>query len=359
MNKFFIMKKSIIIIFWFFLIVLLLYVPNFISRFFEKKQEFNFLNFTDIVSPEVVKIFKDRTGIQVNVTYSQGNDEVLAKLGITRGKVYDLLVVSDYTVDLLRKKELIQKLDYNKLQNFSFIDKRIINRYFDPKNEYSIPISWDVYGIGYNKKYFGELSEASWDLIFKDPENLGYDYKVSMLDDPRESLYLASLFLFGPRGVILSGLDKITELLIKQKKWVESYTNDRQDYFLLSDITFASVITSAYLRRLRKESKNYDFIIPSEGSLMVIENLIIPSTSDKRDLVHKFINFLLSEEIGILNNKKFGYHPVNVDVQKSLNEEYSNSLFSLTQQKSQKIGIFQSELPRTKLEDLWLSVKAS
>src|SRR5438132_797334 len=81
-----------------------------------------------------------------------------------------MIIVSNYMVEQLMKAKLIQPIDKSKLNIWDRLDSRLLEHYFDTRNEYSIPYSWGVYGLGIDKDFFGpNLPEPSWGLIF-DPK---------------------------------------------------------------------------------------------------------------------------------------------------------------------------------------------
>lgn len=60
------------------------------------------------------------------------------------------MVPSTYFVDKMRKEGMIQKIDKTKLTNFSNLDPEMLNKPFDPNNDYSIPYIWGATAIGIN-----------------------------------------------------------------------------------------------------------------------------------------------------------------------------------------------------------------
>lgn len=73
-----------------------------------------------------------------------------AKLKTYKDGAYDLVVPSTYYVDKMRKEGMIQKIDKSKLSNFSNLDPDMLNKPFDPNNDYSIPYIWGATAIGVN-----------------------------------------------------------------------------------------------------------------------------------------------------------------------------------------------------------------
>ena len=72
-----------------------------------------------------------------------------------------------------------------------------------------------------------------------------------MLDNPREAILLTALSLNGSIDDFNECLvEKIKNLLIDQKKWVEAYTEFRADYLLLSTTCPVVVSTTPTMFRL-------------------------------------------------------------------------------------------------------------
>ncbi|CSE31624.1 spermidine/putrescine ABC transporter substrate-binding protein [Shigella sonnei] len=97
------------------------------------------------------------------------------------------MVPSTYYVDKMRKEGMIQKIDKSKLTNFSNLDPDMLNKPFDPNNDYSIPYIWGATAIGVNGDAVDPKSVTSWADLWK-PE-----YKGSLLltDDAREVFQMA------------------------------------------------------------------------------------------------------------------------------------------------------------------------
>lgn len=92
------------------------------------------------------------------------------------------MVPSTYFVDKMRKEGMIQKIDKTKLTNFSNLDPEMLNKPFDPNNDYSIPYIWGATAIGINSDAIDPKTVSSRADLWK-PE-----YKSSLLltDDARE-----------------------------------------------------------------------------------------------------------------------------------------------------------------------------
>lgn len=369
----FLFFKGAIITFWLAVFGTVFYLPGVIEYLFPLTKTLHVYAWTDSISPESIQRFSAKTGINIRLNYFQSNEELFAKLRISKGDGYDLIVTSDYMVELLRREKLLQKIDHSLIKNYHLLDKRVLGQYFDPQNHYSLPLGWTVHGFGISRKFFGDALDGhspllSWALVFKDPERFPQDsggkfpaYKISVPDDGREMLFFASLYLFGKtRKLSDKELDAARALLLKQKGWVESYTSDKLEYELVSGTIPLIIGPASYVRKIMRHSEHLDFVLPKEGGLLSIENLAIPQGTKKRAYVHAFIDFLLSEDIVALNHEAYGYNPVNVHAYKHVPPHVlNNKAFFPDAAMLKKIDLLYNELELRKIEDLWLAIKSA
>lgn len=351
-------KRTFIVFFWISLIFIFLYFPI-LKDYFVTSKSINILVWPDIIDVHVVAEFEKQTGIKVNINYYENNEELFSKLDVTKGEGYDLITITDVGVEHLRKKGLLKKIDKTKLNFINEIDPHFLNQYFDPKNEYSVPYNWDIYGLGINLNYFdNKIPQKSWDLIFNPKYK---DIKITMLDDAYDVILLSALYLYGDiEGINKQKLKEIQKLLLAQKPRVEVYDTLRVDYFLKSGICPVVVSQSAYIYRAIKDTNNLAFILPKEGTFMIIESLVIPQVSKKADLVYKFINYLYSENQIRDLFEKFGYLPTLKKILYSLDLNYIGGLDLLLDPVNFKKYFFLKRIiAPDEVSQLWINVRSS
>ncbi len=349
--------RFFIFVFWICLIFIFLYFPFFKNVFLEKNT-LNILTWADMVDLKTVAKFQEQSGIKVNVNYYENNEELFAKLQVTQGQEYDLIIITDSGVNYLKRKDLLKKIDKTKLNFWDNIEPKLTDHYFDPQNEYSIPYNWDIYGLGINLKNFPSMPEASWNLIF-DPTFT--PKKISMSDDAYDAILIAAKYLFGSiESIDKNKLQEIKKLLIKQKQWVEVYTDLRADYFLKAGICPVVVAQSAYIYRaiMHNGNNNFAFLIPKEGTFLVIDSFVIPKLSKKDDLIYKLVNFLFQEEEIIKFAEKFGFLPTMKNALNSLNLDYIGGLENIFGSFN-SFSFFKRIVPREDVSKLWIEVRAA
>ena len=104
-----------------------------------KENVVNILNWSSYIPDEVIRNFEKEYGIKVNYSTYSSNEECLAKLSSAKEGTYDLIFPSDYLVELLIEKEMIQKLDKTKLNNISNLNTNYLDLEYDPDNIYTLP----------------------------------------------------------------------------------------------------------------------------------------------------------------------------------------------------------------------------
>lgn len=359
-------SKSSITLFYLSIILTALYLPNLVELIAPQKS-LTIYTFTEMVSPAVAKEFEAKTGIPVNIKYFQTNEELHAKLSISKGSGYDVIIASDYIIETLIKEELLSPLQHNKLSIVPQLDPNLMNHFYDPNNHYSLPIAWYTYGIVFDKNLLVHSDKPiDLALLFKNPvltHQSGMTtstYKICMFDDPREAIMFAELYLSGTvKKVSADDFELMEKVLIEQKKWIESYTSSSLQYFLFSGLSPVALTSSSYMKKILKISDRFGFQIPQQGSILVIDNLCISAQSRNIELAHQFINFVLSKDAAIASSSIYGYNSSNIEAYKAADKAFlDNPHFFPDQEMFKKLHILRQEyFPKEIIEKIWLSVK--
>lgn len=350
-----IFTRSLIVIFWIGLIFGILYWPR--SVFLREKRSLNVFAWGDILDPSVVAEFEKSTGIKVNLNFYASNEEMIVKLKATGGEGYDLIIPSDYSVEILGKEGLLKELNKSKLPFYSNLNPKLLNHSFDPDNKYSIPFEWEIFVLGIDKDYFRNRPlNPSWKMLFD--EKL-INYKITMSNDPIQTLVLASFYLFGPLDQLSTDqLQKTTDLLIAQKQWVNAYADFRADYFLATKNSALVVSSSSYIWRTMRKFPFVGYIIPKEGTFVTIENFCIPQTSTKEELTYQLINFLYSRHSMKTHFDTYGIFPATLDVLPDLEtDEATRSLITMSAPELQTLHFARLLTSQENIRDAWVKVK--
>jgi len=345
--------RCLVLAFWLMLLYVFLFSPLLLKRF-KSERTLNIFTFPQLIDAEYVHKFEKETGIKLNINYYENNDELLVKMRKTKGKGYDIIIPSDYAVELLIKDGLLKKYDKSKLNFYHNIDKKFLGKYFDPDNNYSIPYLWETYKIGISKNYYKNVHpQASWKLIFDEhtaPQG------IVMVNNPREAVLLAAFYLFGSiDNLDNKKLEKIKKLLIKQKKWVEVYSDLRSDFLLSSGTCPVSIGTSGEIWQAARWDEDIDFLIPKEGTFLLIDSIAISANSTKGDLVYTFINYLYRPDVMWHHVDKYSIFPVTTDV--PLSDMFVESIERIWGD-TKKLEFFRNVLSEEQVNTVWIELKS-
>lgn len=75
-------------------------------------------NWEDYINPEVIDLFEEEIGIQVNYVRFTTNEEMYIKLE-KGGASYDVAFPSDYMIERMVQNDMLLPLDHEKLPNFT------------------------------------------------------------------------------------------------------------------------------------------------------------------------------------------------------------------------------------------------
>jgi len=312
----------------------------------------------DILDPEVIEDFERKTGIKVHLNYYSSNEELLVKLKATKGEGYDLIVPSDYAVQILIRDGLLKPLDKTKLNFLEHLNPLLLDKFYDPGNQYSLPFDWEMFGLGIDETYFKNHPFApSWRLIYD--RNL-IDYKIGMINDPIETILITSFYLYGIKHHLSNEeADRLRNLLIQQRSWVAVYADFRADYLLATKNCPVVVASSSYIWRTMREFPFVKFIVPEEGTFISIENLAVPIATSKENLVYRLINYLYSRESAAAHFNTFGLFPaINNAYDLMKLDPLAEKLMRSSKEEFAKYHFTEELLPEADVRDIWVQIKA-
>lgn len=279
-----------------------------------------FYNWGDYVDPEVLKDFEKETGYNIIYETFDSNEAMMAK--IEQGKThYDLAFPSEYTVEMMREKGLLEKLDHSKIVGLDNIDERFLDQAYDPGNEYSIPYFWGSFGIIYNTKKYSEEDLDSWEKLW-DPK---FEGEILSFDGARETLGIGLL----KKGYSLNEKD---EKILKEVKNdlvpfmanVKALLADEIRMYMAQGEADIGITFSGEAAMVKDMNENLSYIIPKEGSNIWFDTMVIPKTSKNKEGSYALINYLLRPDIAARNADYLWYATPNKKAMDLIDPEARN-----------------------------------
>lgn len=277
-------------------------------------------NVGDYIDEELIGKFEEETGIKIQYQTYDTNEMMYQKVksGSTN---YDLVFPSDYMVEKMKSENLIQKIDFNNIPNFKYIEESFKNPIYDETNEYSVPYMWGTFGILYNTKMVNNKVD-SWDILW----DQNYKGNIMMFDSVRDTIGIALKKLgYSMNTTNIKEINEAKELLLKQKNLVLAYVNDEGKDRLLGEEAAMGIIYSGDAVMLMEENPNLKYVIPKEGSNKWVDAMCIPVSAKHKKEAEMFINFLLEPENAKVNAEYIGYSIPNIGALKLLDKEITNN----------------------------------
>lgn len=275
-------------------------------------------NWTEYMPQEVLDMFEEEFGVDIVYTTFASNQEMLAK--VKSGTVaYDIVVPSDFYVQVMIEEGLLQKINFDNIPNFENIADEWKNLEYDPNNEYSVVYMYGYDGIIYNKDKVKE-TPTSWGDLWN-PEYKGH---VVLMDAADELMNMAHQYLGHDMNdptedEINEAGEKLKELMPNVMMFTEAPEAQLVNGEAWIVYGYSGEAGVAY-----KENPAIDFVLPEEGGIKWTDNMVIPANAKNKEAAEAFINFILRPEISKMLSEDYPYGNPNVKALELLGEEHTN-----------------------------------
>jgi spermidine/putrescine transport system substrate-binding protein len=276
--------------------------------------QLHLFNWNDYMAEESITAFEAQCDCKVVQDYYSSTDEMMAKL-LAGASGYDVVVPTQNAVSTLIKQAFLQPLDKAALPNLKNSDPGYLNRSFDPDNTYSVPYAFTTTLIGFNENRLAELGIAAndWAVIF-DPKVLEkIKDKVTVLDDAEELFAAALKYLGYPATDRDEKHLKEAQHVIKKAKpyWAAFNSSSYIKELTVGNILVAHGYSSDMVQaKADAEAAGRDFtigfVLPKQGAVLALDNMVIPKASGNKALAHQFINFMLEGKVAAAVSNEIG-----------------------------------------------------
>ncbi|NLJ57856.1 MAG: spermidine/putrescine ABC transporter substrate-binding protein [Tissierellia bacterium] len=300
------------------------------------REVLNILNYDIYIDRDLLKEFENEHNVRIKYDTYSTPEEMYIKVKAGASS-YDLIFSSEYMIERMIDEGMVNKLNFDNIPNYKYIDQDFKNHPYDPNNEYSVPYFWGTLGILYNKNTV-DVSSNSWEILWDE----NHSQRIIMMDSQRDSFGAALKLLgYSMNTVDENELDEAKDLLLKQKPLVMAYITDGAPDIMVNEEANMALVWSGEAVAAMAENENLDFVIPKEGSNIWIDAMIIPSTTTNQPLAEKFINFLCSTEATLRNIDEVWYSTVHTEAIKEVDEELlNNPAFNIPQEDIDKMEMF-------------------
>ena len=253
---------------------------------------------------DIIKMFEDLTGIDVDYTTFDTNEGLFSKLQ-SGSAYYDVVIPSDYMISRFIDKGMIEKLNFDNIPNY---EKYVSDTFkhdveYDPTMEYSVPYTYGTVGIIYNTKYITKPVEG-WDILWDEE----YKKKILMFDNSRDAFAIAlSKLGYSVNTENEDEIREAAELLGEQKPLVQAYVMDQIFDKMTEENAWVAPYYAGDFITMHEDNENLAFVFPKEGYNFFVDAMCIPKGCQNKEAAEMFINFMCEPKIAAENCGAHGY----------------------------------------------------
>ncbi len=262
-----------------------------------KSKQINLMSWGgDFIPRKIINQFEAETGIKVNYKEVTSNEDMQSLLEANPDQ-YDLAVVTDYMVDIMRQNGYLEVLDKGRLSNFSNINPVYQGNYYDENNEYSVPYAVSTSFLLVNPE---EVEALGADPItgYKDLWQEELENNVVVIDWGVEVIG----FVLKTLGYEYNETDPVKVAKAKEKLFelkdniMRFETNTPEDSLINGEAVAGFMYSNQAVKGNAADEKLVP-VFPEEGMPIYIDSFVMSKEAPNKDNAYKFLNFLLEPEV--------------------------------------------------------------
>ena len=256
--------------------------------------------------------YEEVTGRHLEVVYSifASNEEMYAKLKNGASKI-DLIIPSDYMVERLISEQQLAPLNFDNIPNIKNIADRFRAPDYDPSGTYSVPYTYGLVGLIYNKTMVNPADfegDVSWRILWDER----YSGNLLTFNNARDAFGIAQYILSYENGKTAendnyintsdpSRWDAALAMLEKQKPIVQAYVMDEVFNKMESGAAAMAPYYAGDFYTMQEINPDLELVYPKEGTNVFVDAFCIPKNTpdDRKEIAEMFINFVLGTSVTI------------------------------------------------------------
>ena len=315
----------------------------------------------EYLGENVISDFEKQFGVRVIVENFDSNEMMYTKL--MAGDRYDVVIPSDYMIERLMKEDFLQPLDKSLIPNMENMDDAVRGMSYDPQNDWSIPYFWGSVGLVYNHENVDPavIEREGWEIL----RNTDYAGHVYIYDSERDSFMMAFKALgYSMNTEDPDEINAAYEWLLQMNNTMSPvYVTDEVIDGMMNGYKDIAVVYSGDAAVVLDENEDMSFYMPSQGTNIWCDAMVIPQNAENPKLAHEFINYMLTYEAAFDNTETVGYTSPNAEVFEEMTSSedlYADNAAYLPRSGYDKDEMFHdNQVLMRELSKLWIKVKAA
>ena len=315
----------------------------------------------EYLGENVISDFEKQYGVRVIVENFDSNEMMYTKL--MAGDRYDVIIPSDYMIERLMNEDFLQPLDKSMIPNMENMSDAVLGMSYDPDNTYSIPYFWGSVGLVYNHENVDPavIESEGWEVL----RNTDYAGHIYIYDSERDSFMMAFKALgYSMNTEDPNEINDAYEWLLQMNNTMSPvYVTDEVIDGMMNGYKDIAVVYSGDAAVVLDENEDMSFYMPSQGTNIWCDAMVIPQNAENPKLAHEFINYMLTYEAAFDNTETVGYTSPNAEVFEEMTTSedlYAENAAYLPRSGYDKDEMFHdNQILMRELSRLWIKVKAA
>ena len=315
----------------------------------------------EYLGENVISDFEKQYGVRVIVENFDSNEMMYTKL--MAGDRYDVIIPSDYMIERLMNEDFLQPLDKSMIPNMENMSDAVLGMSYDPDNTYSIPYFWGSVGLVYNHENVDPavIESEGWEVL----RNTDYAGHIYIYDSERDSFMMAFKALgYSMNTEDPNEINAAYEWLLQMNNTMSPvYVTDEVIDGMMNGYKDIAVVYSGDAAVVLDENEDMSFYMPSQGTNIWCDAMVIPANAENPKLAHEFINYMLTYEAAFDNTETVGYTSPNAEVFEEMTSSedlYADNAAYLPRSGYEKDEMFHdNQVLMRELSKLWIKVKAA
>ena len=315
----------------------------------------------EYLGENVISDFEKQYGVRVIVENFDSNEMMYTKL--MAGDRYDVIIPSDYMIERLMNEDFLQPLDKSMIPNMENMSDAVLGMSYDPDNTYSIPYFWGSVGLVYNHENVDPavIETEGWEVL----RNTDYAGHIYIYDSERDSFMMAFKALgYSMNTEDPNEINDAYEWLLQMNNTMSPvYVTDEVIDGMMNGYKDIAVVYSGDAAVVLDENEDMSFYMPSQGTNIWCDAMVIPQNAENPKLAHEFINYMLTYEAAFDNTETVGYTSPNAEVFEEMTSSedlYADNAAYLPRSGYDKDEMFHdNQVLMRELSKLWIKVKAA
>lgn len=315
----------------------------------------------EYLGENVISDFEKQYGVRVIVENFDSNEMMYTKL--MAGDRYDVIIPSDYMIERLMNEDFLQPLDKSMIPNMENMSDAVLGMSYDPDNTYSIPYFWGSVGLVYNHENVDPavIESEGWEVL----RNTDYAGHIYIYDSERDSFMMAFKALgYSMNTEDPNEINDAYEWLLQMNNTMSPvYVTDEVIDGMINGYKDIAVVYSGDAAVVLDENEDMSFYMPSQGTNIWCDAMVIPKNAENPKLANEFINYMLTYEAAFDNTETVGYTSPNAEVFEEMTSSedlYADNAAYLPRSGYEKDEMFHdNQVLMRELSKLWIKVKAA